>query len=220
MSDSLLPARMAFRFAVTLPERTVDLAPTTPWELDDACRLPYLEGLDGPYDPFADVRGAWNEQGLALSVRVRGKRKALWCRPSRPEESDGLHLWIDSRATQNVHRATRFCHRFVFMPAGEGRGGERPVAEQLLINRARENAEPVRPGKLKAWSAVQVDGYRLAVWIPAAAITGFDPEESPRLGLTYAVIDRELGMQTFSAGAGFPFEEDPSLWAAAELGEK
>lgn len=218
MTEGLLPPRMAFRFAVTLPHRRVNLTPTSPWLLEDDCRLPYLEGLDGAYDPFADVRGAWNEDGLAFSLQVRGKRKGLWCRPSRAEESDGLHLWIDARATQNVHRATKFCHRFVFLPAGEGRGAASPTAEQLLINRARENAAPVRPGVLKAWAETRADGYRLSAWIPAAAITGFNPEESPKLGLNYAVIDRELGMQTFSVGAGFPFDEDPSLWTIAELG--
>ena len=32
-----------------------------------------------------------------------------------------------------------------------------------------------------------------------------------------AVVDRELGTQTFSAPAEFAYQEDPSLWATLEL---
>ena len=46
---------------------------------------------------------------------------------------------------------------------------------------------------------------------------GFEPAEHPRLGFTYAVIDRELGEQTFSVGRPMPYDEDPSLWATLEL---
>jgi hypothetical protein len=48
-------------------------------------------------------------------------------------------------------------------------------------------------------------------------LTGFDPVENPRIGFTYAVIDRELGDQTFNCAAEFPYQEDPSLWATLEL---
>ena len=61
------------------------------------------------------------------------------------------------------------------------------------------------------------DGYFLEAFIAAAALTGFDPEEHPRLGFNYAVIDRELGVQTLSPGEPMPYEEDVSLWATLEL---
>jgi hypothetical protein len=38
-----------------------------------------------------------------------------------------------------------------------------------------------------------------------------------RLGFNYAVIDRELGWQTFSLGQEYPIREDPSLWGTLEL---
>jgi hypothetical protein len=61
------------------------------------------------------------------------------------------------------------------------------------------------------------DGYVLHAFIPAEALTGFDPQEHPRLGFNYAIIDRELGVQTFSAGPPLPYDEDPSLWATLEM---
>ena len=91
------------------------------------------------------------------------------------------------------------------------------MAETLPINRAREPAPPVREGLLKARCESRADGYILEAFIPAEALIGFDPAEHPRLGFTYAVIDRELGEQTFSVGSPMPYQEDPSLWATLEL---
>ncbi|MEX0712110.1 MAG: hypothetical protein WD278_07150 [Pirellulales bacterium] len=103
------------------------------------------------------------------------------------------------------------------MPAGAGRGLDEPCAEQLLINRARENAKPVRPGQLAVRREKRVDGYLLEAHVPAAALTGFDPSENPRLGFTYAIFDRELGEQTFLLDNQFPYQEDPSVWATLDL---
>jgi hypothetical protein len=61
------------------------------------------------------------------------------------------------------------------------------------------------------------DGYTLAAYIPAAALTGYKPADQPRLGFTYALFDRERGEQTFSIGSEFPFGSDPSLWGTLEL---
>jgi hypothetical protein len=57
----------------------------------------------------------------------------------------------------------------------------------------------------------------LEAFIAAAALTGFDPQEHPRLGFNYRIVDRELGEQTLSVGSPMPFQEDPSLWATLEL---
>ena len=75
----------------------------------------------------------------------------------------------------------------------------------------------MEPELLRVRSTKQPDGYTLEAMIPAEALTGFDPTDHPRLGFTYAVVDRELGWQTFTVGPEFPFVEDPSLWGTLEL---
>lgn len=211
----LLPPSFLFRFSAPCrhkhPVWTEKGA-----HLDESYRLPGPGELDGGRQ-FAEIRAAWSEAGLAFAARIEGKRQPPWCRESRPDDSDGLRIWIDTRDTHNIHRAGRFCHQFVFMPAGTGRGLDEPVAEQLLINRAKENAKPVRPGVLAVRREKRVDGYLLEAFIPAAALTGFDVEENPRLGFMYALVDRELGDQTFHCSPEFPYREDPSLWATLEL---
>jgi hypothetical protein len=215
MAESLLPTRFLFRFAASC------LHVGSAWsakgiELSESHRLPAMNELDGQRN-FADVRAGWNETGLFFSVAVSGKKQALWCRENKLEDSDGLQLWIDTRDTHNIHRASRFCHRFMFMPAGGGRNYAEPVADQLLVDRARENAQPVRPGHLKLHAALAVGSYRMAMHVPAAALTGFNPVDHPKLGFTYYLFDREFGEQTFSLGSQFPFAADPSLWGTLEM---
>jgi hypothetical protein len=217
MPDQLLSPTFLFRFALRCQKREPLWDAKAGVELDETCRLPALASdLEGAKS-FADIRAAWSEAGISLAVHVSGKQQTPWCRHDRCEDSDGLQVWIDTRDTHNVHRASRFCHRFVFLPAGGGRKLEDPVAGQLLINRARENPPPVRPGVLQVCSQKRVDGYILQCHIPAAALVGFDPVEHPRLGFFYCVQDRELGWQTLSVGNEFPFAEDPSVWGTLEL---
>ena len=60
-------------------------------------------------------------------------------------------------------------------------------------------------------------GYRIEAFLSANVLTGYDPEQFPRLGVFYAVRDFEKGEQTPGADSDFPFAEDPSLWASLEL---
>ena len=166
---------------------------------------------------FADLCMGWHADGLVFTLRVSGKKHTPWCRSQRIEDSDGLQLWIDTRDTHTIHRAGRFCHRFAFLPFGGGRGQEEPVADWLPVARARETPQPPGPGDLAVRSEKRIDGYLLEGFIAAGALTGYDPEEYPRLGFTYAVVDRELGWQTLSLGPEYSFREDPSLWGTLEL---
>ncbi len=215
MAEPLVPPTFLFRYAAPcyyLPATQKKAAAA----LGEEYRLPSFLPLDGgPEGP--DTRAGWNESGITLSVRVTGKKQLPWCRDNRIEDSDGFHVWIDTRDTHNIHRAGRFCHCFVFMPTGGGNRLDEPVGDQLLINRARENAKAIRPGVLTVRSEKRGDGYILEAVIPAAALTGFDPVEHPKLGFTCAVIDREIGELTFNCGPEFSYRDDPSLWATLEL---
>jgi hypothetical protein len=215
MADSILAPTFLFRFAV--PCQHVEKAwPAREMELPPEYTIPSFGELeDRPM--FADLRIGWSVSGLAVSVRVRGKKQTPWCRESRLEDSDGLSLWIDTRNTHSVHRATRFCHRFVFLPQGGGAQQQQPLAQWFPIHLAKENPKTVANELLKIRAEKRVDGYLLRAFIPAIALTGYDPEEQPRLGFTYAITDRELGWQTFTIGSEFPFLSDPSLWGTLEL---
>jgi hypothetical protein len=215
MDRMLLSPVFLFRFAFAC-RRAATLWPDRAAELGADYALPSFGELEGRRR-FADLRMAWNETGLEFQLQVTGKAQETWCRDTRVEDSDGLNIWIDTRDAHTIHRATRFCHRFVVLPFGAGTRGEQPVAILLPINRARELPKPIEPGTLRVDRVKLADGYTLRVLVPAGAITGFDPLEHPKLGFSYAVVDRELGWQTLSVGPEFPFVEDPSLWGTVEL---
>jgi hypothetical protein len=101
------------------------------------------------------------------------------------------------------------------MPAGGGPKREKPVVSLIPINRARSHPKPVASEQLKIAAQPRHDGYEVSGFIPASALTGFDPNEQPRVGMYYTVIDRELGWQTLALGPEYPVMDDPSLWGEA-----
>ncbi len=218
--NSLLAPRFLFRFALPLQKKEPVWGPMGSL-LEEKYRLANIAELDAGTTNaergYADFRMAWSLAGISFWIEVKGKRQVPWCRDGRMEDSDGLQVWIDTRATHNLHRATKYCHRFVFLPFGAGRHLDQPLADQLLINRARENARPVKPRELQVKSKVTEKGYVMQAFVPAKALEGYDPTQYKRLGFNYGIFDRELGMQTLSTGPAFPFDEDPSCWATMEL---
>ena len=221
MSEPLLPTRFLFRFSAACRYRDpLWMAEGAKW--DESYRMPNLVELE-ERSPWADMRAAWSEQGLAFCVEVRGKSQPPRRNTSKIEDSDGLQVWIDTRDVHNVHRAGRFCHRFIFLPEPKVSSYRSASAffpahaESLPIHRAKELPNPVRQTVLQARCRMLKDGYILEALIPAEALTGFDPVEHPRQGFNYAMLDRELGEQTFGVGSPMPYQEDPSLWATLEL---
>jgi len=215
MSSVLLQQRFLFRFAVPCYYRHPVWKPGD-GGLEPRYRLPDFAELEGRA-AGAEVRAAWSEAGLAFRVQVRGKQQPVWCRSSRPEDSDGVLFWIDTRDVHNVHRAGRFCHAFEFLPSGGGMRMNEPLWQMTPINRAREQPRPIKASALSARAAIVAGGYVLDAFVSAEALTGFDRQEYPRLGFTYAIRDRELGEQTFGVGSPMPYQEDPSLWGTLEL---
>lgn len=215
MSEPLVSPRFIFRFSLPCRHKA-RLWTAKGAGLNESYRLVGLGELEHP-GRQPDFRAAWNEDGMVFSVLVEGKQQPPWCRDTRLGESDGVQIWIDTRNVQNVHRAGRFCHRLAFLPCGDDTKAADPVAAVLPINRARELHGPIHDGQLKVVSQILADGYRLDAFVPAEALTGFNPEDHPAIGFNYAVLDRELGDHTLSAGSPMPYREDPSLWATLEL---
>jgi len=183
--------------------------------LDETYRIPSVGRLEDsdlqsklPYD----FRIGWNETGLHFALIVSEKKQSLWCRSTQPDESDGIQICLDTRDIKDIHRASRFCHRLLFMPIGSGRDNIQPSAVWLPIHRAKEHPSPVDLSQIKMQSKVSKEGYRLAVFLPGKVLTGFDPAEYPNLGFHFVVMDREYGSSYFLVAPPLPHDQDPSLW--------
>jgi hypothetical protein len=216
-SSQLIASTFLFRFA--LPCRPLREWPPSfdaDLQLPDACRLPALSTLDG-HPQFGQLALAWHAEGLALSLRISGKSQTPWCRESSPELSDGLSLFIDTRPSGDIHRASRFCHHFVFMPLSGSARQTRPLARLVSIARAKEEPKPIGAKAIPISAKLSRDGYCLSGTIPAELLTGYDVEESRKLGFFYIVRDRELGWQSLGVDDSYPVMSDPSLWGSLEL---
>lgn len=175
---------------------------TVPRELEEAAPVRWL--------------AAWNEQGLAIAAEVTGQSR--WsCNPDRPLESDGMLLWIDTRDTHDIHRASRFCHLVSIMPTGGGDSGTEPYAMAVPIPRAKEDGKLAHSNHFLVSAEKTKTGYRLAAWIPGQALNGYDPASQPRIGFFAMLKDRTLGDHPISLTSEFPFDGDPSLWLTLEL---
>lgn len=217
MSD-LLPQRFLFRFS--LPARYLAQVPRAGKKellsLPEECILPDLGPLDSARS-FGQLRLAWNERGVAVALEVRGKKHRPQCDTTAPETADGLQVWIDTRATQNIHRASRFCHHFCLLPRGKEGHENQATAIQLPIARAKEPTPLCKPDDIPISATVSKDGYLLEAWLPAHVLNGYDPEAQPRLGFYYYLRDSELGEQFLTVNSEFPFAFDPSVWSVLEL---
>ena len=214
--DRLISPVMLYRFAVDCPRVSEAWDRKSGITLPDTGRLPVFSELDDQRT-WADVRTGWNDDGLYLSVDVRGKQQSPWCRSTQLLESDGFQVWIDTRDTHNIHRASRFCHWFLFLPTGGGSRRNSPLGTMLKINRARDFPKSFGQADTLVAATLRNDGYQMSIMIPAAAMDGWNPEEHRHLGFNYAVTDRELGWQSLAIGPEFPVAEDPALWQTLSL---
>jgi hypothetical protein len=208
-----IPRNLLFRYRFPLQELATPTRSTC--ELGEEHRIPSFGKFEGQV-AYADWRGGWSEHGLNFSVEVKNKERSLWCKPNQLLESDSLQIWIDTRDTNNVHRATRYCHWFVAMPSG-GSGKTPGMGMMLKINRAKEDSPSINRAKMLVESQLHKDGYSMQLQIGKALLNGWDPAEHRLLGFQIASFDQEFGWQTFSVGNEMPFAEDPSLWGTAEL---
>lgn len=185
-------------------------------DLPETARLNNFAELDGGRN-FADVRIAWNELGLGVQVTVTGKDQDPVGDADKPRGSDGLTLWIDTRDARTSHRASRFCHQFHVLPSGGGAEKDEPAVVQSRINRAQQDAPLCDPSAVALRCTRTKHGYRLEAFLTAAVLSGYDPEQYPRLGIFYHLRDAELGDQYLGVNGDFPFSDDPSLWEPLEL---
>lgn len=222
---TVIPPAFAFHFALpvlrhdSLPragQRLLDLGSeySIPWP--DASLMGSAQ-VAGPSTAHVDLRMAWNDRGLGISVTISGRSNEPTANLYEPLASDGLQVWIDTRNTQTIHRASRFCHYFCLIAAGTHETAPKPCVFQLPIARASEDAKQHPPTAFRIERMQHADGYSLEAWLPAATLTGFDVETCSQLGFMCWLVDRELGNVSFTVGAEFPFASDPSLWQTLDL---
>jgi len=215
---SVIPATFSFRFS--LPLQRVDALPRKGKQLlklTDDCRL-FWPGSD-LHEGLSPLKlsAAWNLKGLAIAAEVTGKQHPAVSNIERPDETDAVQIWINTRNTTTIHRANRLCHHFCLLPNGGGDDGLEPVVRQIPIARAAEDAPIFQPDAFRSRSERTKHGYNLEAWLPSKCLNGFDSAESSQLAFYAMLRDSELGDHCLTVNAAFPFASDPSLWQTLDL---
>lgn len=218
LMNSVIPATFCFRFSSGVPR--VDALPRKGKQLlklTDDCRLfwPGSDLNEGP-SPLK-LSAAWNLKGLAIAAEVTGKQHPAVSNIERPDETDAVQIWINTRNTTTIHRANRLCHHFCLLPNGGGDEGLEPVVRQIPIARATEDAPIFQPDAFRSRSERTKHGYKLEAWLPSECLNGFDSAESSQLAFYAMLRDSELGDHCLTVDAAFPFASDPSLWQTLDL---
>lgn len=215
----LVPTRFLFRFELAIRRLKRPIAvdgDLSDWP--DECLLPPLHKLEGKLT-FAEVGLGWNDDGLYLACRVRGKTRPPRCVPEKFWTADNIRLMTDMRDARDIRRATRFCQHFYFLPVGGGRDRRQAVAGTHRIQRATAHAPLIASDRIAVASAVEERGYTLEAHIPGDALAGFDPSAQTRIGLCVVVEDAEHGQQSLTVGDDLNWHSDPSTWATGVLRE-
>lgn len=219
MSNALtsqISKNLMFRYRI--PCFRLTEKPSAGSELGETYRIPSFGEFD-KLQSYADLRMGWLPDAIYLSLTVKGKQLPVRCREVDLLRSDGIQLWFDTRATHNVHRATKYCHWMMLMPTGGGAKQGEAVGRMIKINRSKEDSPSMNRGKLVVQGKIEKTGYRLTAQISSTCLFGWDSIEHRQIGFNYSVIDAELGWQVLAIGPEFPVLEDPSLWQTLMLVE-
>jgi hypothetical protein len=212
----LVPNRYLFKFEFPLRYRE---SPEIDGDLDDWSNehlLPDWSGLDNQ-ERIADLYAGWNESGLFVAARVRGRKSPFQCNPKQFWKGDNLRVMTDMRDTRDLKRASRYCQQFFFLPSGGGSDGRRPTAGPAKIQRATEEAPLPDAEVIQVAARREGPTYTLEGFIPAEALNGWDPAEHPRIGLYVILEDKDLGQQFPTVGDDLYWYVDPSTWPTAVL---
>jgi hypothetical protein len=218
-TKQLLPQIFWFRI-VTPCAHVADIPrltdPVRLLDLPETCALPDFSGLEGK-SGWAQVRVGWNAAGLGITVLANALSDQQLVR-DRPEGFAVVNLWIDTRDTRNVNRATKFCHRFTARLDVAGPRRQLSVdVTQRPIARALADAPICRPQIIETRVELGRSGWSLELFLPVSALNGFDPDTNRRLGFAYQIADHVHDDQFLGVGREFPLGENPSLWSTLEL---
>ena len=213
----IVPPSFLFQYSMAVPRvEAIPRKKGSLLQLDDSCSL-FVPGSMNDTDNAFGLRMAWNPEGLGIELDVPGKKLPPAGRRKDLKNSDSISLFVDTRHTANVHRATEYCCSLVVLPCDEN-ADEKPTAAFVEIAQQRASKSDRDGGKCPVQVSVRPDGYRLEIWIPTSQMFGFDEApEIGRIGFSCLIHDTELGEIPLNVGGDFPVAFDPSTWLQLEL---
>ncbi len=213
----IVPPSFLFQYQLSVPR--IDDLPRKKGgrlQLPDVARV-FVPARMNEGSAGLDVKLAWNPAGLGMELAVHGKKQEISGRRHDLKHSDHVLVFIDTRHTANVHRATQFCTALQILPADEA-VDDQPTVQFIDIAQQRGTHRAQDTKGVEIAVDTVSGGYRLELWIPAAQMPGFaETPEIGHLGFYVVVEDTELGQLPLSIGDDFPIAHDPSTWLQLNL---
>lgn len=173
--------------------------------------LPSLTNLNSE-STFADVGVCWNEKALHLAIDCKSPFKSASFLDI--ENSDAIELFIDTRDVKTTAFITRFCHHFVFLPTPE----DGIQIKEVTRFRGEEKHPLCDPDVPVIKSEFGKRGYTIHLELPSEALFSYQPEQVPKLGLSYRIRRAEGAPQHFSLPSNFySLHQHPALWPSFML---
>lgn len=173
--------------------------------------LPSTQALTGE-KTIAKIFLGWHEEGLAITAEVRRPTTHVAFPDIR--KGDSLELFFDTRDIKTSGYNTKFCHHFFFLPR-EIEGKQKGEKTHFRTEDCHDLCPP---------QSLQLDvketqrSHKYSIFIPKAALQGYEPLQSERLGFSYRISAFGTPGQHFAAlSSVYPIEEQPSLWASLSL---
>ena len=190
------------------------------WKLNEECMIPAFSSLSGTRR-FAEAYIGWSPAGFFFQAHLKAlgivipETKAA----PNPARASLFSVYVDTRWSPDVHRATSFCHRFDFIVQRPTRSTpeQRGHGELAPIQRARAAPAEVHPKDISVAGYLLPDGYEVKAFLPADTLTGYSPEEFQDVGVFYTINDLVYGNQIMARTLQSPYFEDPSVWCHGKL---
>lgn len=187
------------------------------WKLSDEYRLPVLNSLSD-VKSFAEFAMGWSDAGLFVQLSVKSPH-GVTSASSVSKRTAIMSVYLDTRWSPGVHRASMYCHRFELIldrptsasPINRGHGELSP------IQRARAAPNPIHPTDIPVATFLQTDGYTIRTFLRSDVLTGFEPQEYQDIGVFYSIDDSLAGSQLLARTRNCPYFEDPSVWCRGKL---
>ncbi len=217
MHNQIIPPSFLFQYSLIAPlVAAIPRKKGRLLQLDESSRLFVPGSMNGGSTSFG-LKVAWNPEGLGIEIEVRAKKLPPAGRRNDLKTSDFVSVFLDTRQTANVHRATEYCASLVVLPSDD-HVNDRPTVGFIEMAQQRAMRKDQDGRKCGVQTHLHSDGYTLELWIPGTQLVGFD--DAPgigRIGFFCIVQDTELGEMALSVGDDFPVSLDPSTWLQLEL---
>lgn len=210
----------SFLFGIRLPIKACETPKSSRKKcllnFSDQHRLFMPSAMNGD-EQFATVAAGWNPEGLGLKFQITGKPGPPAGDSQSLNTSDVVLIWLDTRPSGDVHRATEYCHHIALLPADERAQGKPAVIAQPIAQQRATRIE-FNAKKYRLHTNVSPNGYEAEIWIPKAQLHGYrEVAEIGRIGFHCLIKDAHLGDQSFHLSGDFPTGYDPSTWITLEL---